>query len=87
MGRVGCRWGDTLKAVAFLNGGGNDKSKVTHFLHTQQWMLRFSGEMEHRNVRDGDGNGMLSAVVPTREKQPAAERAEKDETRSDRGGT
>ena len=28
--------GDTLKAVAFLNGGGNDKSKVTHFLHTQQ---------------------------------------------------
>ena len=28
--------GDTLKAVAFLNGRGNDKSKVTHFLHTQQ---------------------------------------------------
>lgn len=28
--------GDTLKAVAFLNGGGNDKSKVTHFLHARQ---------------------------------------------------
>lgn len=28
--------GDTLKAVAFLDGRGNDKSKVTHFLHTQQ---------------------------------------------------
>lgn len=27
-------------------------------------MLRFSGEMEHGNVRDG--NGMLSAVVPIR---------------------
>ena len=28
--------GDMRKAVAFLNGGGNDKSKVTYFLHTQQ---------------------------------------------------
>ena len=28
--------GDTRKAVAFLDGRGNDKSKVTHFLHSQQ---------------------------------------------------
>ena len=28
--------GDTLKAVAFLDGRGNDKSKVTHFLHARQ---------------------------------------------------
>lgn len=36
MGRVDVDGGDTRKAVAFLNGRGNDKSKVTHFLHTQQ---------------------------------------------------
>ena len=28
--------GDMRKAVAFLGGRGNDKSKVTHFLHARQ---------------------------------------------------
>lgn len=28
--------GDLRKAVAFLDGRGNDKSKVTHFLHARQ---------------------------------------------------
>lgn len=53
-------------------------------------MLRFSGEMEHGNVRDGDGNGMLSAVVPIRveaRKADGGRKSGKDETRSDRGRT
>ena len=48
-------------------------------------MLQFSGEMEHGNVRDG--NGMRSAMVPIRVDERKGGRRQKERKKTKRKAT